>query len=308
MRNLYLFLCLLGLMSQPALADENLLVDIQTNYGTITVQLAPDKAPLSVANFLAYVNEGFYEQTLFHRVIAGFMIQGGGLTKDLKLKPTRAPIKLESNNGLSNLRGTIAMARTSAADTATSQFFINSVDNAFLDYQDASSPGYAVFGKVVEGLNIVDGINRVATSQVKATQDMPLQPVIIEAARVREAQLSFVGLQPTYLAGETLAIALQENTINRKRALDLWVAVLMPNRELLFISPENTVSFSTQAKPFKRNVSLTETQYAVINLVVPKGIAGQYTLYAIFNEPNGNVDDLTHSLRSNLASATLTLP
>lgn len=307
MSNLYILLCVLGFLSQPLLAEESPIIDIQTNHGAITVKLTPDKSPLTAANFLTYVNEGFYENTLFHRVIDGFMIQGGGLTPDIKQKPTHAPIKLESNNGLSNLRGTIAMARTSVPDSATAQFFINSVDNNFLNYQNASNPGYAVFGSVIEGLDVVDHISSVATSKATSTKDMPLQPVIITAARVREGQLNFIDLKPAYEPGETLTIKLQESTINRKRTLDLWVAAVLPNKTLLFISPEFPGTFGAQAKPFKRKVSIADTQHAIISFVIPNGIAGQYTLYAIFNEPDLDINDLTHSLRSNLASAILAL-
>lgn len=303
----YILLCALSILSLAAFASENSVVDIQTNYGTITVELAADKAPLTVANFLTYTNEGFYEQTLFHRVIAGFMIQGGGFTTALVKKPTHAAIKLESNNGLSNLRGTIAMARTTVADSATSQFFINSVDNLFLNYENASNPGYAVFGKVTEGLNVVDAIAKVATSAAAATKDLPLKSVIIEAARVREAQLRFTGLKSTYQAGDLLNITLQENSINRKRVLDLWVALQLPNGELQFISPDNAGLFGRQPKPFKRDVSLSETQHPIATLTIPAGLTGQYQLYAIFNEAGRDASDLTHSLRSNLSNATLTL-
>ncbi|NOT86038.1 MAG: hypothetical protein HOP02_14930 [Methylococcaceae bacterium] len=297
MSKFYLLLCALVLLSQPVLAEDNPIVDIQTNHGTITVQLAPDKSPLTVANFLSYVNEGFYENTIFHRIIPGFMIQGGGYNAALIQKPTHAPIKLEADNGLSNLRGTIAMARTSMADSATAQFFINTVNNNF------PTPGYAVFGKVIEGLNIVDVISKVSTNKA----DTPLQSVTIEAARVREAQLSFKDLKPLYQAGESLTIALQENTVTRQRALDLWVAVKLPNGEFRFISPENTESFSAEAKPFMRKVGVNQMQHSIITLTIPVGLAGQYSVYAIFNEPERDVTDLTHSLRSNLANVALEL-
>lgn len=309
MPKFYVLLVVLGLFTRPVLAADTPIVDLQTNYGTITLQLAADKSPLTVANFLTYVNESFYENTLFHRVVAGFMIQGGGFSKNMVQKPTHAAIKLESNNGLSNLRGTIAMARTSVADSATSQFFINSVDNTGLNYQSTTKPGYAVFGQVTEGIDVVDKISSVTTSINSTTgeKSVPVQSVIIEAARVREAQLSFTNLKPLYQPGETLAITLQENTIARQRALDLWVAVRLESGEFLFISPENTESFSRQAKPFKRKVSISETQQTVLSFVVPSGLAGKYILYAIFNEPDSDATDLTHYLRSNLASASLEL-
>lgn len=149
------------------MASTNPSVLINTSYGPITVELYPDNAPITVSNFLTYVDEGFYDRTIFHRVIDNFMIQGGGLSQSLSVKTTHSPIKLESNNGLSNLTGTIAMARTNTADSATSQFFINTVDNRFLDYQSTSSPGYAVFGKVTDGLDVATAISK--TSVVNAS-------------------------------------------------------------------------------------------------------------------------------------------
>lgn len=162
-------------------------VKIATSLGDITVQLDAAKAPKTVDNFMQYVKAGHYNGTVFHRVIDGFMIQGGGMTPDLKEKPTRAPIPLESHNGLSNLRGTIAMARTNIPDSATSQFFINVKDNNFLDA--ARSPdgnGYAVFGKVVQGLDVVDKIRKVETGQKGPYGDVPVQPVIIKTVTIEK--------------------------------------------------------------------------------------------------------------------------
>jgi cyclophilin family peptidyl-prolyl cis-trans isomerase len=286
---------------------EALVVDIQTNYGAIAVQLAPEKAPLTVANFLTYVNEGFYSNTLFHRVIAGFMIQGGGFTPDLLQKATHAPIKLESNNGLPNVRGSIAMARTNVADSATSQFFINSVNNAFLNYKDVANPGYAVFGQVLEGMEVVDAISAVATSKAAATKDVPLQPVLIKSVHVREAQLAFTALKAAYIPGDTLSISLRETSISRTRALDLWVAVRLPNGSLQFVSPENPGLLSPVAKPLKRNVPIETTTHAVLSLVVPKGATGVYRVYAIINEAGADINDLSLTQRSNLASTLVEL-
>lgn len=163
---LYPSFFLFSLLSfSSALLAQNTFVDIVSNKGIITVELADDDAPSTVANFLTYVEEGFYENTLFHRVIQDFMVQGGGYDADtMEIKATRQAIALESNTGLSNLRGTIAMARRTDPDSATTQFFINSVDNLFLDYQAPSSPGYAVFGQVIEGMNIIDNISEQATN------------------------------------------------------------------------------------------------------------------------------------------------
>ena len=171
---------------KPAAAAANAAaprVLLKTSMGDITVELYPDKAPKSVENFLTYVKSGFYDGTIFHRVIANFMIQGGGFTRDLHQKPTRASIVNESKNGLSNLQGTLTMARTQDPNSATAQFFINTVDNPRLDYTDDASPGYCVFGKVVSGLDVVDKIKAVPTgAQGPFRSDVPTTPVVIEKA------------------------------------------------------------------------------------------------------------------------------
>ena len=161
------------------------MVVMKTSMGTIKIELDEAKAPVTVKNFLAYVDEGFYDGTIFHRVIDGFMVQGGGFTADMTQKPTKPPIKNEAGNGLKNLRGTIAMARTSVVDSATAQFFINVADNGFLDHRDDTSQGfgYAVFGRVVEGIDVVDRIKKVATTTHQGMADMPAQPVMIESVR-----------------------------------------------------------------------------------------------------------------------------
>ncbi len=167
-----------------ALAAENPVVVLDTSMGTIKIELNPDKAPITVKNFLEYVDDKFYDGTIFHRVIPGFMIQGGGMDENMRPKQTRAPIKNESANGLSNTRGTIAMARTSVPDSATSQFFINTRDNTRLD--KAESPdrvGYCVFGKVVDGMDVVDKIEGVQTGSRGGHRDVPLTPVIIKSVR-----------------------------------------------------------------------------------------------------------------------------
>ncbi len=161
----------------------NPVVIISTSMGDIEIELYPDKAPETVKNFLSYVNDRFYDGTIFHRVIPGFMIQGGGFTLDMKQKPTKAPIKNEANNGLKNDIGTIAMARTSVVDSATSQFFINLVDNNFLNH-GARDFGYAVFGKVIRGMDVVHKIAGVKTSNRGSFQDVPIEPVVIESVRV----------------------------------------------------------------------------------------------------------------------------
>jgi peptidyl-prolyl cis-trans isomerase A (cyclophilin A) len=158
---------------------------LATSLGDITLQLDPEKAPKTVANFLEYVKSGHYDGTVFHRVIGGFMIQGGGFTADMAQKPTRAPIPLESRNGLKNERGTVAMARTSVPDSATSQFFINVVDNAMFDQANSrDGHGYAVFGKVVAGMDVVDRIRAVETASVGPHQNVPVKPVTIRSATI----------------------------------------------------------------------------------------------------------------------------
>lgn len=161
-------------------------VELKTNMGTIVLELYPDRAPETVKNFEQYVKSGFYNGTVFHRVIPGFMIQGGGFTADLAHKPTRDPIRNEANNGLKNEVGTIAMARTSEPDSATSQFFINVVDNPPLDYREGSV-GYCVFGKVKSGMDVVNKIAAVATGARPPHQNVPVKPVVIESARVLAA-------------------------------------------------------------------------------------------------------------------------
>ena len=158
---------------------------LATSLGDITIQLDAEKAPKTVANFLDYVKSGHYDGTVFHRVIGGFMIQGGGFTPDMVQKPTKAPIALESRNGLKNERGTVAMARTSVPDSATSQFFINVVDNAMLDQANArDGQGYAVFGRVVTGMDVVDKIRAVETTSVGGHQNVPAKPVLIRSATI----------------------------------------------------------------------------------------------------------------------------
>ncbi|MCB9555164.1 MAG: peptidyl-prolyl cis-trans isomerase [Deltaproteobacteria bacterium] len=162
---------------------------LETTKGKITLELDAEKAPISTQNVLDYVNAQHYDGTVFHRVIDGFMIQGGGYDEELKKRPTRAPIKNEANNGLKNVRGSVAMARTPDPDSATSQFFINVVDNAFLDFKDETPEGwgYCVFGHVIEGMDVVDAIKAVETgAHGPFSKDCPQEPVRIESASVLE--------------------------------------------------------------------------------------------------------------------------
>lgn len=171
------------LLTAPVYALDQ--VVIETNYGDISIELDTEKAPQSVANFLAYADSGHYTDTIFHRVIKDFMIQGGNFSTEMAPKQTKAPIKNEASNGLRNLRGTIAMARTGVVDSATSQFFINLKDNAFLDHQNTTTRGYgyAVFGKVIKGMDVVDKIGASPTHTYQRFSDVPVEPVVIRSVK-----------------------------------------------------------------------------------------------------------------------------
>lgn len=162
----------------------NPLVELKTNQGSIVLELDAAKAPISVDNFLQYVKNGFYNGTIFHRVIDGFMVQGGGMDKEMNEKSTRAPIKNEGKNGLKNVTGSIAMARMRDPNSASAQFFINLVDNGPLDYPSPDGYGYAVFGKVIKGMDVVQAIAKVQTGNVGFHQNVPTTPVIIESAKL----------------------------------------------------------------------------------------------------------------------------
>ncbi|HET9664420.1 MAG TPA: peptidylprolyl isomerase [Burkholderiales bacterium] len=173
----------LALLASSAVGAASPQVELKTNMGTIVLELYPDRAPETVKNFQQYVQSGHYNGTVLHRVIPGFMIQGGGFTADLGHKPTREPVKNEANNGLKNVVGTIAMARTSDPHSATAQFFINVADNPALDYREGNF-GYCVFGKVISGMDVVQSIVSVPTTARPPHQNVPVKPVVIESARV----------------------------------------------------------------------------------------------------------------------------
>jgi len=163
-------------------STDNPVVIMKTSKGTLKIELFKDKAPKSVENFLRYTNDKYYDGTVFHRVIKGFMIQGGGFSSDMQKKETYDAIPIESKNGLKNKRGTLAMARTNDPNSATSQFFINVVDNAFLDYKpQPGKEGYAVFGRVIEGMDVVEAIRNVPTATKGRLQNVPVEPVTIES-------------------------------------------------------------------------------------------------------------------------------
>lgn len=182
---------MVGIMTPGTLgasAQDNPVVVMETTHGNITIELLQDAAPVTVENFLQYANDGFFAGTVFHRVIPGFMIQGGGLTANLSEKATRPPIRNEADNGVSNARGTISMARTSVVDSATAQFFINTVDNArSLDHRGTSPRdyGYAVFGRVTAGMDVVDAISGVSTGRQGPHQNVPVEPVVINSVTVQ---------------------------------------------------------------------------------------------------------------------------
>jgi cyclophilin family peptidyl-prolyl cis-trans isomerase len=159
------------------------MLEFKTSKGTFTVQLFDKQAPITVENFYRYADEGFFDGTIFHRVIPNFMVQGGGLTEDLKNKKGHEPIKNEANNGLKNKRGTLSMARTNDINSATSQFFINVVDNDFLDHKGASNYGYAVFGRIDSGMDVVDAIAGTRTGSRSGYQDVPVDTITIESVR-----------------------------------------------------------------------------------------------------------------------------
>ena len=188
MRTLFVALAL-AVVALPALAADPR-VELKTNRGTIVLELYPDKAPKTVANFLQYVKEGQYTGTVFHRVIDGFMIQGGGFDKDLRQKPTRAPVENEAANGLKNDVGTIAMARTPDPHSASAQFFINLKNNDFLNFREPTPQGYGytVFGKVVAGMDVVEKIAKLPTGNAGPHQNVPRDPVIIESATILAAK------------------------------------------------------------------------------------------------------------------------
>ena len=183
-----LTLTMTGCNSMSDTESSNPRVKLETNKGTIVLELYPDKAPKTVANFLSYVRDGFYDGTIFHRVIPNFMIQGGGFTEAMQQKETKAPIENEANNGLKNETGTIAMARTNNPHSATAQFFINTKDNTFLDFSAPTQQGwgYAVFGKVIDGMDVVREIEKVQTGNKMGHQDVPTDEIVIIKATVEE--------------------------------------------------------------------------------------------------------------------------
>jgi cyclophilin family peptidyl-prolyl cis-trans isomerase len=171
------------------MSEQNPQVLLETSMGNITIELFKEKAPITVRNFLGYVKEGFYDGLIFHRVIKDFMVQGGGMSESLEQKKPKFAIKNEATNGLSNTRGTLAMARTSVVDSATSQFFINTVDNLFLNHKgkQPDSFGYCVFGQILTGMDVVDKIREVKTGNKNGHSDVPVEPVFIVSAKLIEA-------------------------------------------------------------------------------------------------------------------------
>jgi peptidyl-prolyl cis-trans isomerase A (cyclophilin A) len=173
-----------GIAQTPAAKDAPPRVVLETSVGRIVLELEPAKAPKTVANFVQYVNDGFYDGTIFHRVIADFMVQGGGFTAQMQEKPTREPVASESRNGLKNTRGTVAMARRADPNSATAQFFINVVDNPRLDYPAHDGAGYTVFGHVVEGQDTVEKLRAAPTRTAGGYENVPASPIVIKTARI----------------------------------------------------------------------------------------------------------------------------
>ena len=174
---LFFYLISISILSYSEISEK---LNIQTSHGNMVIEIYPEKAPITVKNFLSYVDKGFYNGTIFHRVIDGFMIQGGGFDKDMMQKEADAPIKNEANNGLKNLPYTLAMARTSEPDSASSQFFINVANNSFLDFPGQDGAGYCVFGKVVDGTDVIDKIGKVATGSTGGHENVPTEAIMIE--------------------------------------------------------------------------------------------------------------------------------
>ncbi len=184
-----LFTLLIALVIAPAALASNPKVELKTSQGTVVIDLYPENAPKTVENFLQYVKDGFYEGTVFHRVIPGFMVQGGGFTRNLQQKPTRPAIRNEAGNGLRNAVGTVAMARTKDPHSATAQFFINVADNDFLDFKspDENGYGYTVFGRVSAGMDVVQKMLQVPTATMGPHQNVPRTPITIESVRLIES-------------------------------------------------------------------------------------------------------------------------
>ena len=185
---IFSFVCSVGVAASDQ--GDNIMVEMTTSKGVITLELDAERAPVTVANFLEYVNSGHYDGTIFHRVIPGFVIQGGGMESGMREKTTQAPIENEADNGLKNLTGTICMARTNDPHSATSQFFINLKDNSFLDHTEktASGWGYAVFGRVTSGMEVVEAIAAVQTGNSGHHQDVPIEDVVLEKAAATESK------------------------------------------------------------------------------------------------------------------------
>ncbi len=219
-RGLLATVIVLAMLAPGAAQEINPIVVMDTSLGRIKLELFAGKAPVSVKNFLGYVDDKFYEGTIFHRVIDNFMIQGGGLNGDLKEKPARAPIVCEAGNGLSNARGTIAMARAAKPDSATVQFFINVKDNAYLDRANAADKvGYAVFGRVIDGMDVVDKIKKVKTGNRGQHQDVPIEPVLIRSLRrASEFTLAVAG---TFIPDKLFTITAYVNYPGRGQAFTL---------------------------------------------------------------------------------------
>jgi len=315
MKIVKIFLVSLAFIFNSLMAADRTMVDIETNYGTMTVELYPEKAPITVANFLQYVDANYYTDLIFHRIVTGIafqIIQGGGFTENLSGKNTFAAIQNEADNGLSNSRGTIAMARTSEPHSATSQFYFNLIDNTAFDYTSATANGwgYTVFGEIIAGLDIMDAIAAVPTSTLSVSTgssivqipDFPTSTVKILAVRRKEAQLNFTALQSEYQVGDNLVISLSESDISRSEKLDLWAGIAAPDGNFYYFTGNPQIPLSSTPAAFQSNVDVADTQHAIYSLNVPAGLTGTYTVYAIFNTVGSDLSQLSQTLRSNIAT------
>jgi cyclophilin family peptidyl-prolyl cis-trans isomerase len=243
----FLAACFAVLLALPAMAA-NPHVLMKTTLGDIDIELAQDKAPVSVANFLNYAQNGTYAGTIFHRVVPGFVAQGGGYLPNLTAKPTGSPIANESKNGLKNLRGTIAMARTSDPNSATDQFYFNLVDNAGLDYGTAADGyGYAVFGTVVSGMSVVDAMAKVSTTTVSGFSNVPTTPIVIQSVtQIATAPTFTANITATgSITAQTLDLVLTPAITDLGKASYVYIVAIAPNNAMYTLTPAGWAVFDS---------------------------------------------------------------
>ncbi len=276
---------------------------IKTSLGDIEVELNQDKAPISVANFLSYVQSGYYAGTIFHRVYPGFVAQGGGLLPNLtEKKPTAAPIVNEAGNGLKNLRGTIAMARLPDPNSATSQFYFNLVDNSSLDQSSSNGFGYAVFGKVVNGMSVVDAMTKIPTTTVGGYEYVPTTPITILSAAVVAATPSFsasVTASGT-AAAQTLDLVVAPGSADLNKAAHTFAAAVLPNGATYMLTPNGVQAFDLNAPAaFAAGYLQASASYRLISGLNTAGLAGTtiYAGYGLGTNPQNALSELLSSQR-----------